>query len=211
MPGIARHTPLLTGSSAVRLIVADTALLLHIGELLGQLIRDDEWYEDESSVADVVAASWALLDSWYSGNMIGQVAYFVSSAPSGWLELDGSAYAQVDYPELFAKLPAGWISGSNFTLPDVQDMFLPGAGSAGTVGAVGGANSYALTVSQLPPHTHTYTMPVSAPDTIGAGAPVPSVSTVVPLTATGSSGSGASVDNRPEFLTLIVAVYAGRE
>jgi microcystin-dependent protein len=143
--------------------------------------------------------------------LIGQVAQFVMVAPTGWLELDGSTYAESDYPELFAKLPAAWISGTDFTLPDVQDVFLAGTGLAGIVGATGGSNEHALTAAEMPSHSHDYVMPVAAPDTIGAGAPVPSVSTTVPGTPTSSAGSGDPHENRPSFLALVVAVFAGRE
>jgi len=139
------------------------------------------------------------------------VSSFVASAPSGWLEFDGSTHAGADYPELFAVVPGVWVAGGNFTLPDLQDTFLAGVGSAGTLGATGGSSTHVLTEAEMPAHTHTYTFPVVAPDTIGAGAPVPSVATVTPATPTSSSGSGNAHENRPAFLALVVAVFAGRE
>jgi microcystin-dependent protein len=143
--------------------------------------------------------------------LIGQVTHFVGSAPAGWLEFDGSTYIQDDYPELFDKLPSAWITGTDFTLPDVEDTFLAGVGSAGTIGSVGGANTHVLTEAEMPSHTHAYTMPVSAPDTIGAGPPIPSVSTATPGTPTGAAGSGDPHENMPLHLLLVLAVYAGRE
>ena len=151
----------------------DSALVPHFADAITALTNEAEWTEVGDSVADVIAACKAAIESWYGEYMIGQVSHFVSSAPIGWLEFDGTQYAQADYPELFDKLPSAWIDGTDFTLPDLEDAFLSGVGAAGTIAAVGVANSITLTEGQLPAHTHTYTFPVSAPDTIGAGAPVP--------------------------------------
>ncbi len=52
-------------------------------------------------------------------------------------------------------IPAGWAlcNGRNGT-PDLQDRFIVGAGRSYSVNATGGAASVALTVAQLPSHTH---------------------------------------------------------
>lgn len=189
----------------------DSALFPHVGDAITSLTNDNEWESVGDDIEDVVAACKEMVESWYSDMLIGQVAFYVSVAPSGWLELDGSTYAQADYPELFVKIPSAWISGTDFTLPDVDDVFLGGVGAGGTIGATGGASTHVLTVAEMPVHSHLYTMPVAAPDTVGAGAPIPSVMSVVPSTATSSAGSGNAHENRPAFLSLVVAVFAGRE
>lgn len=182
----------------------------HVGDVITALTNEGEWEAVGDDVADVVAVCKDSVESWYSDMLIGMVQMFVGAPPSGWLEFDGATYAQDDYPELFAKLPAVWIDGTDFTLPDLQNTFVAGVGSGGTIAAVAGTNDHVLTVAEMPAHTHTYTLPVAAPDTIGAGAPVPSVSTVVPLTPTGSAGSGNAHENRPLHLLLVVAVCSGR-
>lgn len=207
----ARHTPVLAGANKIRALSIDNALMPHVGDAITALVNVWEWEAVGDDVADVVAACKDAVESWYSDMLIGQVAFFVSVAPSGWLELDGQTYAQADYPELFAKVPAAWISGSDFTLPDAEDVFLAGTGSGGVPGSTGGSNTHALIEAEMPAHTHTYTFPVVAPDTIGAGAPVPSVATVTPGTLTGSSGSGNAHENRPAFLAFVIAIYAGRD
>lgn len=183
----------------------------HFGDAITALTNESEWEVVGDTVADVVEACKESVESWYSDMLIGQISFFVSVAPSGWLELDGTTYAQADYPELFAKVPAAWVSGTDFTLPDVDDVFLGGVGAGGTIGATGGSSNHVLTIAEMPAHTHTYTFPVVAPDTIGAGAPVPSVATVTPSTPTSSAGSDNAHENRPLFLSLVVAVFAGRE
>lgn len=195
----------------MRALSLDSALFPHVGDAITALTNAEEWSEVGDTVAAVVAACKESVENWYSDMLIGQVTPFVTTAPPGWLELDGTTHAEDDYPELFAKLPASWISGTDFTLPDLQETFVAGVGSAGTVGATGGANTHALTEAEMPAHVHTYTFPVVAPDTIGAGAPVPSVATVTPSTPTSSAGNGTAHENRPAFLVLVVAVFAGRE
>ena len=207
----ARHTPLLSNNKKVRALSIDSALMPHVGDAITALTNDNEWTAVEDDVADVVEACKDALETWYSDMLIGQVAFFVSTPGVGWLELDGGTYAQADYPELFAKVPAAWVSGTNFTLPDVDGVFLGGVGSGGTIGASGGANTHVLTEAEMPSHTHGYTMPVAAPDTVGAGAPIPSVMSVTPSTPTSSVGSDNAHENRPSFLSLVVAVFAGRE
>lgn len=207
----ARHTPELTGTKKIRALSADGALFPHLADAITALTNESQWTEVGDSVADVVAASKDAVESWYSDMMIGMVSSFVSSAPGGWLELDGSTYSEGDYPELFAKVPAGWKDGTDFTLPDLEDVFLMGVGSAGIIGEEDGENYHVLTEAEMPAHTHTYTFPVVAPDTISAGAPTPSVATVTPATATSSAGSGDPHENRPAFLALVIAVFAGRD
>lgn len=208
---LARHTPSLAGSKTNRALSFDSALLPHFADAVTALATEEEWEEVGDSVAAVVAACKEAVESWYGEYMIGQVSHFVDGAPVGWLEFDGTQYTQADYPELFDKLPSGWISGTNFTLPDLEDVFIAGVGAGGTIAATGGANSVNLTVGQLPAHTHSYSMPVVSVDTVGVGAPLPVVDSLVPSTATGSTGSGDAVENRPVFLLLVIAIFAGRE
>lgn len=210
MAGIARHTPTLTGDKAVRLVVADTALLPDISDALFNLVNDYEWLEVGDSVADIVNSCWGMLEDYYSMLLVGQVATFLITPPAGWLAMDGSTHAEVDYPELFALLPAHMITGSNFTLPDMTGSFLATDFTPANLGTGAGSNSYALTTAQLPVHTHNYIPPVPAATVGGAGPPLPSTAAGAPI-ATTPTGSGANIDNRPEFLLFSVAVYAGRE
>ena len=56
-----------------------------------------------------------------------------------------------------ASIPTGWAlcNGANGT-PNLLDRFIVGAGSGYGVGATGGANSIALTESEIPSHRHAF-------------------------------------------------------
>lgn len=208
---LARHTPTLTGDIKIRALSIDSALLQHVGDAITALTNESEWEEVGDPVVDVMAAAKNAVELWYSDIMIGMVSQFIASPPSGWLEFDGATYAEGDYPELFAKLPSAWVTGANFTLPDLEDTFVAAVGSGGTLAAAAGSNTHVLTQAEMPSHVHAYTMPVGSPDTIGAGAPIPSVMSVVPATATSSAGSDTAHENMPLHLLLVFAVFAGRD
>jgi microcystin-dependent protein len=210
MPGIARHTPTLLSNSATRLIVADVALLPHIGELLTQLTNPDEWYKAGDDIADIVAASWDMVMTYYANSLVGQIASFALESPPGWLDLDGSTYAQSNYPELTDKVPSDWLSGSNIVLPDLDGVYPAGSGSTGTPGDTVGSNTITLSVNQLPEHTHTYTPPIANIDLEAPGAPDILAAGLGTTTNTGSTGSGDDIDIRPETIVVVMAIYAGR-
>ena len=78
-----------------------------------------------------------------------------TQAPSGYLLLDGSTYAQSAYPAL--ALVFGVTSG-NFTLPDFRGRtptgFLTGDSYFGTLLGTSGQENISLTVAQLAEHNH---------------------------------------------------------
>ncbi|GAH70861.1 unnamed protein product, partial [marine sediment metagenome] len=98
---IARHTPTLTGDIKIRALASDSALFQHLGDAITALTDVEQWELVGDSVADIIAACKDTVESWYSDMLIGQITHFVAAAPAGWLEFDGSTYAQADYPELF--------------------------------------------------------------------------------------------------------------
>jgi microcystin-dependent protein len=204
-----RRTPVLTNNSAVRLIVVDTALLPHVSDALGQMTTDWGWEEVGDPVDDVTNALEDMIEMYYQNDLIGMINTFALVTPDGWLDLDGETYAKADYPELALVIPAGWISGANFTLPDMQDVFVSGAGSAGTPGATSGANSYELDVGQLPSHSHLYTPPALTIEAETPTTPLPTAGIGTP-TQTGTTGDGDTIDNRPDNISYVVAIFAGR-
>lgn len=94
---------------------------------------------------------------------------FASTAPTGWLELDGSVVADATYPILtdaIKNLGSPWNDGSegpgNTRLPDLRAAVIGGRDADETyitgmteIGARGGQTAFTLSAAQLPPHAHT--------------------------------------------------------
>lgn len=181
-----------------------------MGDAITALTNDWQWEEVGDPVAAVTSACKLAVESWYSDMLIGFVAPWIINPPAGWLLLDGSSYANADYPELSALLPDHLISGSNFTLPDVENAFPFGVLDEDDGSAVGGSNVLTLTVGQLPSHNHTYTPPTL---TINAETPVIPIPTagIGSPTPTSNTGDGDDIDTRPKRFGLVYAVFAGRE
>lgn len=206
--GLHRHTPTLSSDIVLRVISLDSALSPHIGDSLANLTFLDEWFAVGDPVQDVVDAAKLVVEDYYNQMLIGMVTPFIVALPVGWLQMDGSTYLKVDYPELWELLPAGLKTGTNFTLPNLDDAFLAGAPNVAGIGVSGGFNSYSLTVGQMPAHTHNYTIPVLG---VPAGPPPTNPTAIVGGSVpTSSVGSGDSIDNRPDFIKVLFGVFAGR-
>tara|TARA_R100001086_G_scaffold148783_1_gene78788 strand:- start:759 stop:1334 length:576 start_codon:yes stop_codon:yes gene_type:complete len=81
------------------------------------------------------------------------VPWTVSSAPTGYLECDGSAVSRSTYSALFALIGTTYGAGdgsSTFTLPDLKDRVVYGKSSSVSLAATGGSAD-ATNVA----HTHT--------------------------------------------------------
>ena len=188
----------------------DVALFPHVGDAITALTNAWHWVEVNDAVSDVVSACKDVVESWYSDMLIGSILPWMITPPAGWLLLDGSTYANADYPELSYVLPAHLISGANFTLPDVENAFPFGVVDEDDGSATAGSNVLNLTIGQLPAHTHTYTPPTLTISAETPVVPIPTAGIGAPI-ATGSAGSGDDIDIRPLRVGFIFAVYAGRE
>lgn len=193
----------------MRVMSLDMTLVPHVADAITQLANEWEWEEVGDSVDVVIDACKEIVESWYSEMLIGSIVPWIINPPSGWLLLDGSTYANADYPELSSLLPAHLISGANFVLPDVAGAFPFGVADEDDGALVAGSNVLNLTIAQMPAHTHTYTpptltIPVGPPPT----QPVGGLGTAI---ATGSTGNGDDIDKRPLRFGMLYAVYAGRE
>lgn len=187
----------------------DSGLMPHFGDAITQLANEEAWTEVGDTVADVLAACKASVESWYTDMLIGSVTPWLSTPPDGWLLLDGSTHAQDDYPELFAVLDDALKDGTDFTLPDAENAFPFSVLAKADAGAIAGENVLQLTVGQLPSHNHDYVPPIPAADVGGAGVPLPSVAAGSAI-ATTSTGDGDDIDIRPLRFGLVYAVFAGR-
>jgi hypothetical protein len=190
--------------------VVDSALLPDIGDAITQLSFESHWFEVGDPVENIIASVFETVTDYYNIMLVGLVSQFLSSIPPGWLQLDGATHAKVDYPILWERLPSQLRTSTDFTLPDLTDVFINGATDASEIGTEGGSNSYQLSIDQLPAHTHTEIPAVLSVDVGGAGPPLPSATPGAPI-PTGSTGSGASIDNRPAYVEMLFAVYAGQE
>jgi hypothetical protein len=200
----------LAGEKKIRAMSLDVALLPHVGDAITKLSHDCVWEEVGDSVGDVVASCKDSIESWYSDMLIGSVTSWIINPPVGWLLLDGSTYANADYPELSALLPAHLISGANFTLPDIEYGFPQAVHDSDDSGAVVGSNALNLSIAQLPAHTHNYQQVLIDVDVKTVGVPDPLGARLGIMIPTSSTGSGDDVDIRPKRFGLVYAVYSGR-
>ena len=95
------------------------------------------------------------------------VPWTVSSAPTGYLECDGSAVSRSTYSALFALIGTTYGAGdgsSTFTLTDLKDRVVYGKSSSVSLASTGGSATVtssgtnagtALSTAQLPSHTHS--------------------------------------------------------
>lgn len=90
-------------------------------------------------------------------------SYAGSVAPGGWLMCDGSTLSAVAYAALYSVIGTSFGNSGGagtFDLPNTARRVIVGAGGASgsvlnnVVGSVGGEESHALTVQEMPPHSH---------------------------------------------------------
>jgi len=137
----------------------------------------------------------------------------LANIPDGWALCDGGTYTAPN--------------GDRVTTPDLRDRFIYGVSAGENPGATGGASSYSLTTAQLPAHKHGISADGAHTHDVLTGPPSDAQDTVVarPVStgysevewrsgltsgagshnhggATGSTGSGASIDNRPSYYKL---------
>jgi microcystin-dependent protein len=128
--------------------------------------------------------------------MIGQIVELsLDTVPDWLLPCDGASYLDEDYPELGAVIHANLREGPDgFRVPDRAGRFALGGGP---VGDQGGETEHTLTASEMPAHTHTYTMPTPAVDIAGIEPGFGEAE--IPFQATGSAGGGEPHNNMPPY------------
>lgn len=140
-------------------------------------------------------------------------------APQGWVACNGQQANLQQYTALFATI--GTIYGPSdqrtyFTLPNLQGQVLMGTGAGPgltprTIGQKVGAESVALNINQMAPHTHTVTAKVSttAPATNMSPAPTATswLSRAVQISGTTSSPVNAYSPSGTPDVTLAGQVF----
>lgn len=142
-----------------------------------------------------------------------------SVVPVGYLLCDGTAYAQIAQPNLFAAIGHGWDTfngaaspgAGNFRVPDLRSLATIGVGqgtgfSNRTLASIVGEENHVLVVGEMPSHSHGVTDPTHAhterQGTAGGpinGTPTNSlwdgVSVILGAIATAAASTGISIQN----------------
>ena len=103
---------------------------------------------------------------------------------------------------LIANIPSGWVlcDGTNST-PDLREKFLRGAPAATEAGGTGGADTHALTVGEMPSHSHyTYHDDGVGSEYIDTLSRSSSEPTSQP---TSSTGGGSAHNNMPAYYQIL--------
>ena len=161
-----------------------------------------------------------------SAPYVGEVRLFAGNfAPSGWAFCDGQLVSIAENETLFNLIGTtyGGDGQTTYALPDLRGRVpVHQGGPAGYVaGQAGGAETVALTVAQMPSHTHAMRASTTAASTAHGPSEALGTSTAMNLYGAGTpsmamdpnavapAGGGQPHDNMPPFVALnyIVALF----
>lgn len=143
----------------------------------GQNLNDTDWNEIDNIIA--------LAEAEIMSSLVGMIFPHVMSTVSIFkmLPCDGATHLRADYPLLYDAIdPVYIVSGTQFRVPDMRDRTPVATGNNYNVDDSGGADTVALSVAQMPAHTHS-SIPhthSSIPHTHLAGYPTPGINTIGP-------------------------------
>lgn len=101
------------------------------------------------------------------------LSYAGTSAPGGWFVCDGALISRTSYVSLFSIISVLYGAGdgvNTFQLPDMRGRSVVGAGQGSTLSnrdlaSIGGTETHALNVNEIPSHTHNGTTNVNGSHT----------------------------------------------
>ena len=151
------------------------------------------------------------------------VAYVADTAPTLWLNCDGSTVSRTTYAGLFGVIGEAYGAGdgsTTFDLPDLRGRSVVGLGQgmtgegdlAGTdrvLGAEGGYETHLLTEPEMPSHKHTFAQVANA---FGGTVPLVGLNDAgytPPIGQTNETGEDAPHNNMHPYLVLNYIIYSG--
>jgi hypothetical protein len=115
----------------------------------------------DTAIGNPIQSSWggevrAAIEAAAPAASVGMITTDI--APDGWLAMIGQTVTgfQQSYPVAWTRIPTAWKTGSSVVFPDTRARIMIGAAGYGDfiLGSTGGLNEAALTIGNLPPHSH---------------------------------------------------------
>lgn len=187
----------------------------------GQTTADGRFYFD-SSVGS--SGAWRSTPLPVGGLPAGSIiAWSTNTPPANWLIADGSAVSRSTYSSLFAAIGTQYGVGNGtttFNLPDLRGRIPVGRDGSQTefdvLGETGGAKTHALTVSEMPSHSHDLTKVYGGNQTYDTGSSSPAgmrweTSSIVDSGDIMSTGGGQAHNNLQPYqvVNYIIKFSAG--
>lgn len=152
--------------------------------------------------------------------LVGEIKLYAGSGePTGWKKCNGQALSRTTYAKLFEVIGTTFGTGdgsTTFNVPDLRNRFPVGAGDTYSLNSKGGEATHKLEVSEMPAHSHTFSVSGGSPGGWGAGgnntnrfrcdANSPANGWQWGLNNTGGNGAH---ENRPPYIGLNFLIYTG--
>jgi microcystin-dependent protein len=186
-------------------LVTCVSVPLPFARLALALVDSYHWQSilsDDSEIALMDGGIGSLVEAMATSSedcsMIGMIVAFPAPAnlPPNVLQCNGTTYDKDMWPKLYDFL------GST-TLPDMSNRFLLGSGLRNP-GVNGGEDSHALTVNELPEHTHVYTLANGVDVAEGKGG----VGVELGMGVSGTAGTNQAHNNMPPYIVVKYGIVA---